>query len=335
MARVGSAPPSAVIPSGARSYHVGGGRSSGSLDFAILCAQYDERRNALGFDPRRSPESTAARLGVSPATVRRRLTEWRRDGFFLGFDVLPHPGLLGGRFAVRVLEFPNSVAQSNAIAKLRSMDGVIQMIPSNTLLMVAYFVESRAQADRRARQLTDLEGVRAVGAEMVFDFPPCTRKMSRSDWRLVQALRRDPEARLSDLASSVGHSVRTTSRRFDALLDEAALMFDPILDYARFSQSLAELVVFLDEPSSAPAVEEGVRALWPDSMRSWGPTPTDPADESAHVEFTVMARNSADMDELLARVAHLSGIEHVLLWQGRSTLPVRAWLDERIDRLVA
>jgi DNA-binding Lrp family transcriptional regulator len=308
--------------------------SLGSLDFSILRERFRADSAALGFDPRASPELIAARLNVSPATVRRRLAVWRAGGFFLGYDVLPHPDLLGGRLIARVLDFPNAVAQGEAIRSASLIDGVIQIVPAQTMLMVVYLVDSEVQAQRRFQQLRTLRGLRELGEEMSFPFPPCERRMSRSDWRLVHALRRSPEAKISELATAVGQSPRTTSRRLDSIIEDGAVMFDPILDYARFFQTLAVLVAFVEAPESAERIEGEIRRMHPESAHVRGPRPVDPEGEIGTVELMVTARTAAELDDLAARVAHVPGVEQALLWHGRATLPVPDWLNERIEGIV-
>ena len=310
------------------------GRGSRSLDFAILCERYREGPEGLGFDPRKSPEVIARRLGVSPATVRRRINEWRTQGFYRGCDVLPHPELMGGRLVVRVLDFPDAVAQERALGPLRLMDGVIQIVSSRSMLLVVYFVDSTAQAERRLMQLRGIEGIREIGSEMRLVYPPCSRKMSRADWRLVQALRRNPDAKLADLARDVGQSERTTSRRFDELLDSGAIMFDPIFDYSRFSQTLAELVVYLDSPTRLEEAGSQIRTLFPQSEHAWGASPSDLEDQAGSVQFLVCARTVAELEDRAARVAHLPGVEQAMLWYGRAIVPVQGWLNERIEGIL-
>jgi len=309
----------------------GSGEPREPLDWSILREYSAEESTRLGFDPRKSPESIARHLRVSPATVRRHLTEWRARGFLLGYDVLPHPGLLGGRLAARLIDFRDPIAQERAIESLRLIDGVVQIDTARTMLLAVYFVESPSQAERRFRQLEALEGVTRVGPEMVFDFPPCTRRMSARDWRLALALRRNPEASLSALAEELGQSARTTSRRYDTLLDAGALMFDPILDFARFVQTLAVLVASVDRPELVDPTDSAIRALHPQSIHAVGPTLPDAMGGPATVHRWVTAPTAAELDELSARVAHLPGVNRVDLWYGRSTLPVQAWMTERIE----
>ncbi|MGA7923618.1 MAG: Lrp/AsnC family transcriptional regulator, partial [Thermoplasmata archaeon] len=142
-----------------------------SLDFSILREWASEDVPGLGIDPRRSPEFIAKRLGVSPATVRRRLSTWRARGFLLGYDVIPHPGLLGGRLLARVLNFASPIAEERAIRALSLIDGVIQITIARTMAMAIYFVDSESQAERRLRQLQDIEGTTEIGPEMRFDLP--------------------------------------------------------------------------------------------------------------------------------------------------------------------
>jgi DNA-binding Lrp family transcriptional regulator len=311
---------------------VGGGAS---LDFALLRECSCEESDRLGFDPRKSPEVMARRLGVSPWTVRRRLRDWKRRGFLLGYDVIPHPALLGGRLAVRILEFSDPIAQERAMGALGWIDGVIQIVPARSSLLVVYFVDARSRADRRLPQFQRIEGARDIGPEMPFPLPPCPRRMSSSDWRLVRALRRRPEARVAELAREVGHSTRSTSRRYSSLLDDGALMFDPIMEFSRFSQSLAVLVAYIEHPEMREEIELAIRAMHPQSIRSEGSTPTDSNGAPATVQMWVAAPTSAELDELPGRVSHIPGVSQPILWYARSIVPVRTWLDERIELMLS
>jgi len=306
-------------------------RASDTLDVAILRSWLDEGSALTGFDPRNSPERIARRLNVAPATVRRRLKMWRSRGFLRGFDVLPNPGLLGGRLAARLLEFESSIAQEQAVGPISLIDGIVQIEPARTTLLAVYFVESSSQSERRRQQLEGIEGVRQVGPEWSFEFPPCSRRMSRADWRLVLALRRRPEAKLAELAAEVGQSTRTTSRRYDSLLDEGAVIFDPVWDFSRFSQTLAVLSTTVNRPELRDRTLQEIRALHPESIRSWGLRLTDQQGASASVYLLVTAPTSAELDLLSARVAHLPGVSQVMLWYGHSTLLVPSWLTESIE----
>lgn len=310
------------------------GSALGSLDLAILRECSGEGPAGLGFDPRRSPELIAKRLGVGPATVRRHLSVWRTRGFLLGYDVLPHPGLLGGRLAARMIDFPDPVAQERAIDPLSLMDGMIQIVPARTTLLAIYFVDSEPGAERLSRQLQIAGGTKEIGPEMSFEFPPCSRRMSRPDWRLVLALRQDPEASMAELAAEVGRSARATSRRFDSLLDEGALMFDPIFEFSRFYQTLAVLVATVGPPETSERITRQIRGLSPQAIPCWGPTPPDPNGETATLSLWVSAPTTAELDELTAHVAHIPGVRHVFLWYGRSILPIRPWLNERIETVL-
>jgi DNA-binding Lrp family transcriptional regulator len=301
------------------------------MDFAILRSWMNEGSALIGFDPRNSPERIARRLDLGPATVRRRLKVWRSRGFLLGFDVLPNPGLLGGRLAARHLEFESSIAQERAIRPLSLIDGIVQIEPARTTLLAVYFVESSGQGERRRKQLQGIDGVRDVGPEWSFDFPSCSRRMSHADWRLVLALRRKPEAKLAELAAELGQSTRTISRRYDELLDEGAIIFDPVWDFSRFVQTLAVLSATVDRPELRDRTIDEIHALHPESFSSWRLRLTDQQGESATVYLLVTAPTTAELDQLTARVAHLPGVSQVLLWYGHSTLLVPSWLTERIE----
>jgi DNA-binding Lrp family transcriptional regulator len=202
------------------------------------------------------------------------------------------------------------------------------------MLLAVYFVESESQAERRLRQLQGADGTSEIGEEMSFEFPPCSRRMSRQDWRLVLALRRSPEASAMDLAKQVGQSTRTTSKRFDSLLDDGTVMFDPIFEFSHFYQTLAVLVATVGPLKRQGEIERRIRALHPSAVPTWGPTPPNPSSQSATLYFWVSAPTTAELDRLTGQVAHIPGVSQVLLWYGRSTLPVRAWLNERIENIL-
>ena len=305
------------------------------LDFAILCERYRDTPSDFGFDPRRSAETIAQQLNVSAATVRRRLAEWRTSGFFVGYEVLPHPALWGGRWAARILEFPDPVSQEAAVRPLSLIDGVIQIVPSRNLLLVVYFLESEAESERRLLQLRQIRGPKEVGPEMPFVLRPCNHRMSRSDWRLVQAVRRTPEAPLAALAEGLGQSQKTTSRRLNALLDGAALIFDPILDFSRFPQTLAVVAAFLDSPERSEEVRSTIHALLPHAEQSRGPSTMGVDDRPGSVQFLACARTAAELDAWSSQVARIPGVDHTLLWYEQCSIPVRDWLDTRIERILA
>lgn len=244
--------------------------------------------------------------------------------------MLPHPALLGGRWSARLLDFRDPIAQERAIESLSLIDGVIQIGPARTALSAVYFVDSESQSERRLRQFRSIAGTKEVGPELSFRFAPCSRRMTRADWRMVLALRRTPEAGIAELAQDVGQSTRTTSRRFDSLVEDRAVMYDPILDFSHFHQTLAVIVASVPRPEMSDRVERQMQSLHPQSMRSLGPTPSDPERNGTQVSLWVTAPASAELDELLARVVRLDGVSDAYLWYGRSTIPVRAWLDEVI-----
>ena len=301
------------------------------LDFAILCERYRDAPGGVGFDPRKSPERIARALRVSPATVRRRLGEWRKSGFFLGYEVLPHPEPLGGQLMARLLDFEDAIAQQEAVHFLELIDGVVEIVPARSSLLVVHFVESERQAQRRLLQFREIKGVRRMGPEMPFPFAPCRRKMSRADWRLLQALRNRPEASLSVLADALNQSPRTTSRRWNALLDAGAIVYDPILDFSHFPLTVAVVVALLDSPQSAEPVAGAIRSLFPQSQQSHGPATVGPDQQAQMVQFMMSAPTAAELDRVSGDVARLPGVKNVFLWYEQTSIPVRDWLDGRIE----
>jgi hypothetical protein len=81
-------------------------------------------------------------------------------------------------------------------------------------------------------------------------------------------------------------------------------------------------------------VRAQIRSFFPQSAQTWGPTPTGSDEQPDSVQFLVCARTAAEVDGLSVRVARLPGVDHVLLWYERASVPVREWLDDRIERIL-
>ncbi|MGA7924028.1 MAG: hypothetical protein WCA77_08640 [Thermoplasmata archaeon] len=111
-------------------------------------------------------------------------------------------------------------------------------------------------------------------------------------------------------------------------------MFDPILEFSHFFQTLAVLVATIGPANMREQVEREIRGMHPQSIHSWGPTLSSPEEEKGTVFLLVSAPTAAELDELTGRVAHIPGVVHVMLWYGRATLPVQSWLSERIESVV-
>lgn len=79
-------------------------------------------------------------------------------------------------------------------------------------------------------------------------------------------------------------------------------------------------------------VDSEIRALCPQSIRtSAPPLPDAKGREVATVIAWVAAPTLAELDDVAARIARVPGVSQVYLWFPRSTLPIRTWLNERIE----
>lgn len=72
------------------------------------------------LDPRISTREVARRLRLDPTTVWSRLRSWQRNGFLLGYSVVPNPTLFGAGLAGGSVRIADSRAKERFFRDLLS-----------------------------------------------------------------------------------------------------------------------------------------------------------------------------------------------------------------------
>jgi len=304
------------------------------LDFDILRESVHDRVITwLWFDPRRSPETIAESLGVSPSTVRRHLYEWRRSGFLRGFHVLPNPDCLGVRSQYSVVDFAEASDLGRAIELLDSIDGMILEYEAPNQLVVHYAAETEVELSECADRMARIRGV--THSETVpLHIPACGRELSRLDWRMVQLLRENAVVSKSRLAQELGISSKTAGQHFESLIASHALAFHPEFGINRFPGTIMVLAALLSDPSQSERVAAEVLRVFPESIRNFGPGSAAPGEPSPAVLFLVAASTVAQLDDLSITVRALRGVSGTRLLSPQRLRHYPRWTDARINAIV-
>ena len=150
-------------------------------------------------DPRLSYREIAQRLRVDPTTVWNRFRTWRREGFLLGYSVVPNPTLFGIGLAAGSVRIDNPKAKEGFFRDLSSVEGAAFAVDQvGQWVVVMFVVESERGLKRSVAQTRRLAGVSEMEPCIPFRCPPTTKVPGSRDWQVLEALRMHPVSGVSE-----------------------------------------------------------------------------------------------------------------------------------------
>ncbi len=316
-----------------------------NLDLSMLRAMYHDRRwSVWGIDPRVTVHEIARSVGLGRNAARLRLRRWREEGFWLGLDVWPNPGLFGVNVARFELLLTETQDADEVLRRVGAVEGALRAYtgygdersphPGTSVSILCVDEHNRSQWGRRIESLHRLSPYRELRGPFEMRTPTSTVEPDRLDWRIIFAARQSPSHSVRRLATTIGQPERRVRRRWDALVAGGAIWHIPNFDWSR-SPSIV-LHITCDSPGARWEVEHSVELLHPDLL----PLDTDPAVYGGRHEPTgnlVVARipveSAAAIQQVIARVL---SIPHVLRVAPDYPLRARsysAWFDARLDAI--
>ena len=205
----------------------------------------------------------ADRLGVSRNTVRIRMAAWRKEGFLVHQVAIPNPDLFGARLTGLMLRAEEPAAKARLQEAVQMADDVFCSTEMGPFVWTVYLERYATAMDRWKRYLSKLEGVRIEGAPTPIPLPPCSRALTRLDWRLIEAVQTLDRPHTGELARRVGVNRRTVTRHFQALIMANALFVYPIWDFAQTSGAIPFLSVRMAPDANTEMVRETISKLFP------------------------------------------------------------------------
>ncbi len=228
-----------------------------SVDAALLRELW--RGGSLGMvrhDPRLSLNALARSVNLDRSSVRARLQRWRSEGFLIGFHAVVNPSLFGYTVTgsgIRVEDPREKAVARAALAEVEEAFAWIDHV--GPWIGVASIVSSPMHARTLEEVYARLPGVDE--ATPLFDsrWPRTDVGLTALDWRIMRALRHEPEAKLQDIASKVAVSPATVTRRHARLVQGNAVMVLPELDFTHYTgAALCRLLVHMEEGADPGSV---------------------------------------------------------------------------------
>ncbi len=179
------------------------------------------------FDPRVGAREIADRVGVSESGVRARLRTLRELGYRRDSVVWPNPSLFG--VSLHLAEIPIAeVGESRQLLHdFALVDGVTfarDVLDEHDRKLQVYFVgEGPTDLLRRTALLRRMAGDRDLRGPRPYHVPESPQRLSPLDWKIVRAAREAPDDTLLRLSRRLALSLKTTSRRYQALIESRAI----------------------------------------------------------------------------------------------------------------
>lgn len=319
-------------------------RSVDKLDLAILREMSRNRVLWWGsLDPRLSAGDIADRVGVDRTTVWARLRSWERQGFLLGYEVIPNPGIFGAGLAGGDIRVDDPRAKPQVLRDLSLIEGALGAFDHvGPWVAVMYVHESRAALDRCLRLVARLPGVDEVAPCIPFRPPPCSVVPTARDWLILKVLRAAPKERLGAAAHKIGVHPRTFSRRYASLIQGKAIWSVPLLDFTQYTGAVAaRLLVTLSPKAKSRLVAQKLREAYPELMLLENPEEVDfdrsaaPQGEGTFLSLLLHQESAGAIEDARKKALDLPEVLGVEMLFPRRLYIYRHWFDEHIEKALS
>lgn len=286
-----------------------------NVDAALI--RYFVSPDGWAWDLRASMSGAAKSLGIPRDAVRSRMQRLDEAGVILGWDVMVHPGLLGTeltRFELALEEGD----KDRIVEQMALLEGARMIFDYHGGGITGVFYTAPADQERMARLIGTLAGTPPRVQTM--QMPATSIRPTQGTWRLIKALRNQPRAQLTEIASSMRLSTKTVHRRLAALRQGLGAFLTVRTDFTRIDGGMI--------------VEARVDARDPDALRrevdGW-PGVTFRNEAGPTVVFSLLVASPMEVTRLRRRLEEMPGTEWVACHIVQRRILVDDWLDAQVD----
>jgi DNA-binding Lrp family transcriptional regulator len=274
------------------------------------------------WNVKKSYAEVARELGVDEETVRNRIKHLRESGFLLGWRVFPNPALLGRRSTFLFLELNDPGSKDKTISQLRGMDGVVTIasLYGKGLLLTVFDDEDRDSSRRIAERGVAEEALTGM-ALRTSNF-----RMTVTDWQIVRLLLKDAERDVREVASELGVSARTVTRRLNEMMAASAIFVTPSVDLRKASGVPYQLMVQSEEGAKSEVDRLVASKIDNVVFRA--------AYSTNGLIFGFTGANVAEGSKILQWVKRQEGVSSARMNIMEEAVCAFDWLDEEIQRQI-
>lgn len=221
----------------------------------------------------RAPFTEVARkLQVTDDTVRSRIRRMQESGFLRGWETVVNPSVLGLQ-AVMIEVPPISPKKTDECIEIISlMEGSRWIFPFESGRMrLMFFLRDGPHLDRVVACIGKITGTRPERWHL--NVERSRVRLTRSDWKLIAAIRRDSRRSVHEIEKATGLPRRTLQRRLTRLIESRAIFTSPVNDLSRMGS--ARIVSLRIPPDADVDPQEVIHKVIPDTnfvAKFQGPT---------------------------------------------------------------
>jgi DNA-binding Lrp family transcriptional regulator len=286
--------------------------------------------NSLQWNVRETYSGIAKKIGVDEETVRRRLKRAEKLGSVIGWKMMPNPHLIGCECVCVDLDLKNEESKERVIRKLNQVDGIVKILDfrgSGLQLTVYYPSEMVFKATRE--QIRSTCDPRNEPVLWKIHFPsPDSYKLKTIDWMIIQEMLADARKSIDPVSKSIGASVRTVSRRLNALIEEYAVYLQGTPSFENFSGLSCVFLVFCPDLTKKRRADQAVLDRMP-RIEIFNTS------AEQYSTFVTIFDNLAEADELMKFVKALDGVMSVKMSIMKQLILIQTWLKQEIVKRIS
>ena len=276
------------------------------------------------------PWVIARRIGANGRTVKLRIDKMHESGLIDHYQIYPNFRFFGLQGVAYMFGAEDGATKRELIDNCSVADGITEIhdFVGPAVCIEFACLDSRDEL-RRLELLRKL--TRYDTPSKVYDrvMPPVSITPSRTDWRIIRALRYNALRELPEVASDLGLTAKPVHRRFERLTNNGAVLILPIVNPARVRNMIAfVLQVFPDPARWDDAIGKLLRAYDQKFLYSslhppaWG-------------ALYLVADTLAEMEDCLTRARSIEGVRNAETMVLKEVLDRSQWLDLAIERKIA
>ncbi|HEV8595602.1 MAG TPA: winged helix-turn-helix transcriptional regulator [Thermoplasmata archaeon] len=275
------------------------------------------------------PSHLAKRLHIEPETVKAHLARMEASGFIRFYQVYPNFRHLGLESAAYLCRVPDDDQKASAIERMQLIDGLVEVhnfLGAEVCVEVTY----RAEHDlsRKLRLLAEFTGDAKPTRFYDRDMPPVRHALTRSDWRIISALRYRGRRPLAEVGDEIGMSARTVRRRYDRMMKEGSMFIGPTVDASRAPGTVLFELLFYTAPQADASTPQRVLRTFEDRYL-YHYVPVSPA--LGNFDVLLAADSTGDIEAMRQRGRLIPGIEKVSALVFRGWSESTDWIDAAIQ----
>jgi len=274
---------------------------------------------------RETYSNIARRIGVDEETVRRRLKRAQKLGSVPGWRMMINPHLLGCEAACLDLEVENEEAKDKTVSEVSKIYGVIKILDFRGKgLQVTLYHANDDALTRMTKLIGSICHSSLEPTMWEMRFPRSDIRMTRTDWKIIEAMLEDARKNLDDVSKSGGVSVRTVERRLTLMSEERAVYLQGTPNFRNFAGLSCVFLVFCpDGGRKKKAVDEIVLS----KVRRIELSNTT---ANRYSTFVMVFDNLSEADEFVQRVKGIDGVTTVRMGIMKDLIVVQDWLREEV-----